>query len=394
MKALEALGWGPGRPRVLVSDGWFANAGDAAIAVSIDRVIRRAAPEAEIVHTPYHASPIGDRLGLTLAPPLDALIGARFAPSCEGIDLGAGSDFVTGADLVVSQGGGFLLEHYRPFSRIEALATVAELGLPLAFVAQTIGHFVDATARRRLALALRSAVLVGLRDRGSVGNVIDLGVNPRRIMVGSDLALLLVDAAVEEERRGVGVVLTDTLADPGHDPLARRELAFTVLRDVLSLTDEPVTLFSSAQGSVDPAVEDDLALERLAIRGLESDTRRRVEIIETEVDVAELLRLASSLRAVVSMRLHPSLLALASGTPSALLLDAFKTGCLEGADVPRCTRPQDQTCRRHAIRRALDGSGPTGEELRALLAEPLKRAQVLGGALGDLVRSVTPTALK
>jgi polysaccharide pyruvyl transferase WcaK-like protein len=384
VKQLSEIRWGQGRPRVIVSDGWFANTGDAAIALAVDRIVRRAAPAAEVVHAAYFPSPVGVRLDLTVAPPLDQLLSGRFARD-PGLGT-AGRQFVAGADLVVSQGGGFLLEHYRPLSRIEALATVADLGVPWCVAGQTIGRFSDAATRRQLRRALDAAVMIGLRDRSSVHNVTDLSVRSDQVILGSDLGFeLLGEEQAEAERRHVGVVVTNTNVRYGSPAL---ELASAIVSDVLTLTADDVTLFSSVQAVESSGVENDLPFARAVLERIHPTHRGRVRLMTNAVDVHDLLDLVAKFRAVVSMRLHPALLAMAAGTPAALFLDAPKVGCLEGADVPLSVDLSDAEDRHSILSRVLDDQAPSGARLRSELARPRERARALANELARVVQSV------
>lgn len=74
--------WPPGRPRVLVTDAWLANAGDGAIALAVDRMVHAAAPGAAVLHAAYQADLVGGAYpGLAFVPPLDALLGVEGAPA-------------------------------------------------------------------------------------------------------------------------------------------------------------------------------------------------------------------------------------------------------------------------------------------------------------------------
>jgi len=381
------LTWPAGRPRVLVTDGWLANAGDAAIALAVDRLVRTAAPGAAVLFAAYqHELCAADCPGLALVPPLDALLGISIAPRHAPLDAGSAEALVRGADLVVSQGGGFLLERYLPWSRLQALAAVADLGLPLAIVGQTIGRFDDAKARRLLGHALRAARLVAVRDRGSLVGVADLGIDPSAVLVGSDLTLCLLDGPVDGDRAGIGVVVTGGVAVTS---AAADLVAAEVLHDVLALTaDEVVRVFSSAQGVEGPGIEDDRPIAGSAIGTLGDTERARVVHVEHHVGPWELLATVASCRAVVSMRLHPALLAMAVGTPAALLSEAAKVGALDGAEVPICRQPAAKSCRADAIRAALDPRAPAGPALWDALAEPRARAGRTADALIRLVAEI------
>jgi hypothetical protein len=219
-----------------------------------------------------------------------------------------------------------------------------------------------------------------------VHNVIDLGVRADFMILGSDLAFELVDGGRDEsERRGVGVVVTDTNMRSGSPAL---ELATALVSDVLTLTDDNVTLFSSVQAVESPGVENDLPFARAVLEQVEPARRDRVRLVTDAVDVWDLLDLVAGFRVVVSMRMHPALLAMAAGTPAALFLDAPKVGCLEGADVPVCVDLSDAEHRLAILSRVFDDQSPRGVRLRSNLAGPLGRASALADQLARVVRAV------
>ena len=81
-----AFDWTAGWPRVLVGDGWLVNAGDAAIALAVDRLVRSVWPDSAVLHASYHADLVADALPeLAFVPPLDALLGVDGAdPMADG----------------------------------------------------------------------------------------------------------------------------------------------------------------------------------------------------------------------------------------------------------------------------------------------------------------------
>src|SRR6059058_4405138 len=141
--------WPQGRPRILVVDAWLANAGDGAIALATERRLRRLAPQAAVLHAAYQ----GDLLAgaypeLRLVPPLAGLLGVTpLIPEMRNWDPDAAARIVAGADVVLSQGGGFAMEHYDPWERLRAWEMVDYLGLPIAFCAQSVGPFRHAPSR-------------------------------------------------------------------------------------------------------------------------------------------------------------------------------------------------------------------------------------------------------
>ncbi|MBU4213387.1 MAG: polysaccharide pyruvyl transferase family protein, partial [Actinobacteria bacterium] len=212
---MSDLTWPEGSPRVLVTDCWLPNAGDALIAVAMERAIRAVCPGAAVLHAAYGSEEVRARYpDLALVPPLDALLGTRWAPE----RAHGGPELVDGADLVVSQGGGFLRAGYQPAARIDALARASRLSPRLALLGQSIGVFDRATARRDLSEILTSAVSVVTRDEASQWAVLELGAPPDRVKVGADFTISAVldadfraEAARRSSQRGLGGLQSDAV---------------------------------------------------------------------------------------------------------------------------------------------------------------------------------------
>jgi polysaccharide pyruvyl transferase WcaK-like protein len=394
--------WPPGGPRVLVTDGWLTNAGDAAIALATDALVRRLAPGAAVVHAAYGADLVGGRYpGLCTVSPLEDLTGTRWAPHVPGSEA-AGVDLVAGADLVVSQGGGFLHEAYRPWARIDALARAAAAGVPVVVLGQTIGDVSLTFARRALGALLRDARLVVVRDPASRHHVVSLGVDPGRVVLGTDVALALVPEA-PQRAPGAGsapggppggpisvVLAADPLPGRGR---AREPLAAVLLRAVADrCPSADLRVWSSAQGI--PGRSDDHRAAATAVAALPAAARVRVTTVGGHVDAHHMLELARDSSAVVSMRLHPALLAARQGVPAVLLLEDAKADVLAGfgpgAAVVRGSRPVDAEAAAARLAGVLGsevGPGPV-ERLAAMEAALAEVLAEVGRPVGG--RSETP----
>lgn len=298
-------------------------------------MIRDAAPGASVLHAAYFADVLGDRYPeLATVPPLEALVGTRWAPPALGWEQ-RGPALVDGADLVISQGGGFLREGYGPWGRLDALGRVVDGGRPLAIVGQTIDRF-DSTLGRRLARrVLGAAALVVVRDPASVDHVVDLGVPAARVQLGTDLALDLVDRvgrAAPATDAGIDVVLSDHTVSG--DRRGRAALAAAVLTAIGSRhPDRLITVWSSAQHV--PGVPGDEAVCAEALRRAPAEVRARVTVVDGHVDAHGLLERVARSAAMCSMRMHPGLLAAAVGVPTVLVLDDIKVGVLHGTPMAR-----------------------------------------------------------
>jgi polysaccharide pyruvyl transferase WcaK-like protein len=387
--------WPSGRPRVLVTDGWLANAGDAAIALATDALVRSVWPGAAVLHASYHSDLVADAISeLDFVPALDALLAVDGAgPMSNGWTSAHGERLVRDADLVLSQGGGFLLEHYQPWPRLFAHDRVVNLGVPFALVGQTIGVFRAARARALLRRTLAAASALTVRDAPSVAHAIDLGADPARVVHTSDLSLLLFPdpppvPVGPSEGAGVAVVLTCHEQQGPGDDADRALLSAQVLAEVLDRTgDDRITVLSTAQGLGAHGFEDDSEVAAAAVATLDPPHQERVDVVHGYLGPRTVIEMLARHRAVVTQRLHPALFALAQGVPTAVLVDADKVGALDGVDLgaARCARPADAGARAAAFACALSPGARRGVDLWNFVAPARERAtlnrEVLAGVL-------------
>jgi polysaccharide pyruvyl transferase WcaK-like protein len=382
-----------------VADAWLANAGDGAIALATDRRIRRLAPEAAVLHAAYQSDAVGGHYPeLRFVPQLAVLTGAVSSdrPECRGWRESDLSAIVGAADVVLSQGGGFLIEHYRPLQRLRSYGHVLDRGLPLAFTAQTVGRFEQEDSRATLSRAFRQAVAISVRDQRSVANVVDLGVDPERVRLAADEAFALFPdpPARRYEGRGVAVVLSrHTLRGSdrsvSEEPGLGRAIA-DIVRVVAEVADpEPLTIVSTNQGlgHLGRGLEDDREFAGEVADALPPTIREQVRLVDGYVPPLRFAELASRHRAIVSMRMHPVILGMSVGIPAVAVTSAHKTlDLLSDLDMDLIAAPWlDAEATADALRRALDPATPRGPDLWARLEPLRRRAGVSSVVVEDLL---------
>lgn len=326
-----ASAWPAGHPRVLVTDAWLANAGDAALALATENLVREVVPGAAVLHAAYQGAELASNFpSLRFTASLEDLIGTPWAPPAPGW-AESGPALVAGADAVISQGGGFLVEAYQPWGRIAALSKVARWGVPVAILGQTVGRFTRSRGNH-LHRLMRTARLIVVRDPQSVANATALGATD--VVLGTDLWLALFpDPPLKHSSKGVGLVLTNHHPDPEQRPRLA-DVAHRVAEATLdAFPGESVTLWSTVQGHPDLAGEDDSVVAESVVDRLEAAKRGRVAILRGYVPPDQAIALIAGSRAVVSMRMHPALFAAALDTPFCLVLGAQKAGVLEGTSL-------------------------------------------------------------
>lgn len=352
-------GWQHGRPRVLVSDNWPANAGDMAIALALEQVVRTIAPDAEVIHATYlHDAALPDLSHVRHTPPLEDLLGTRWRPPLEEW-AGAGEELVRSCDVLISQGGGFFYEHYTPETRVEGLDRAVALAPRFALVGQSIGRFDRCINRAAFARILGRAAMIATRDAASMANVLEMGAPRDRTTLGTDLALALVDDRTspppDDGTLPVGYVPNlHPMLDRGVSPAAAETIAAALLDEVLEATVRDVVLFSSCQDHGIAAAEDDGPLLH-RLRDQASDPGR-VRIQGGVPSVSQLIGWCQGVHALVSMRFHPALFAAATGVPVAIVQPGSKGEVLGDSAIPRCQNPLDPVSRQDVVRRALSAS--------------------------------------
>ena len=321
-----APAWPPGRPRILLTDAWLANAGDAALAVATEALVREVRPAAAVVHAAYQGATLGAHLpGLCFTGSLEELIGTPWAPPAPRW-ADAGPALVAGADAVISQGGGFLMEAYEPWGRVAALDEVTCRGVPVAILGQTVDRFSHPPGS--LHRLMRKAELVVVRDAPSVANAAALGA--RDVVQGTDLALALFpEPPGDRVRRGIGLVLTDHHPDPGQRARVAEAARRVAAATLEAAPGEPVTVWSTVAGHPELAGEDDAVFGQSVVAALTPHQRARVDVLTGYVPPGQAIALAGEFRALVSMRLHPTLFAAALDTPFCLVLSGQKAAIFD-----------------------------------------------------------------
>ena len=317
--AAGRLPWPPGSgPRILVADGWFANAGDGAIVLAMARSLERVIPGVRLLFCAPHRRLVERHYpSLTFVDPLADLLAAR-------------PDLAQDADAVISKGGGHLFEHYPNEARFGAYGRLAELGVPLAFYAQSVGWWVDPALRARLAASLESARIVVVRDPESAEHIDRMRIRPRATAVTVDEALMLPIGSTSPPGPDAGVSLNALArtpvagaAEPAPDGLAVRHAEIV---ERLAATHPAVRACSTVQGfsAVSDEIEDD-ALHHARVRDLlSSRAAKRFEVIEGFLPPDRLRAAFRGLDVLVSARLHAALLAMLEGVPAVYVSSNFK----------------------------------------------------------------------
>jgi colanic acid/amylovoran biosynthesis protein len=241
------------------------------------------------------------------------------------------------ADLIVSTGGTYLVEHYALEEKFLQLALAAASGKPLILFTQSLGPFRNAGNVRRLRRLLPHFRLTLLRDERSLRHLRELDAPANGpIRVVADAAFVLADPGSwrrpgqADRKRGlrVGFSVRDWLF-PGHDSPAAAQQAYleSVAAAVEHLVRDcgaEVSFLSTCQGVPDYPF-DDSAVARQIVGSLPDDVAARVTVDAGFHGPEELIGRLGGFDFVAATRMHMAILSLCVGTPVLAIAYEFKT---------------------------------------------------------------------
>jgi len=243
------------------------------------------------------------------------------------------------ADLVVSTGGTYLVEHYNLEWRFLHLMTVAASRRPLVLFTQTLGPFRSARNRAWLRRLLPSVALLLVRDAASERHIAEAkAARPASACLADAVFALAEEQRLRRARERtlpsaprVAVSVRDWphFAD-GNAAGGMARYRAAIGAGVIHLVRDKrasVTFLSTCQG-IPEYRSDDAKVATEVWRALPDDVRARVSVDRAfhtpEALMAELARFDL----VLATRMHAAILSLAAGTPVLPVAYEFKTRAL------------------------------------------------------------------
>jgi len=240
------------------------------------------------------------------------------------------------ADLVVSTGGTYLVEHYDFSDKLVQLFLAAGSGRPTVMFSQSLGPFrLEANIRdvRRL---MPGVALLMLRDRKSLEHLREIGADTRRARVVADAAFALadegrlLDAAARRTSKTPSVAVSvREWKFPGAESGEQATLNYydsvrAAVTRAVRTHGAKVTFLSTCQG-IPRYWTDDSRTAREIADGLPHDVRERVSVDTDHHGPDQLIERYARFDLVIATRMHAAILALSSGTPVLPIAYEFKT---------------------------------------------------------------------
>ncbi|MEZ4699533.1 MAG: polysaccharide pyruvyl transferase family protein [Rhodothermales bacterium] len=238
-----------------------------------------------------------------------------------------------GADLIVSTGGTYLVEHYSLAPRLFEFTIARLLRKPLVFYTQSLGPFNRPAHRKKLRAVFDDAQLVLLRDEQSLGYLRDIGVANDRVHVMPDVVFALRDpdrrpVRSDEGRPRVAVSVRSWQHFRNQSPedgmRGYLQAVAAGVEHLVTRYDAEVVFLSTCQGV--PAYRiDDSGVGRQVVDLLPASVRPRVRVDADFHRPEALLEALAGFDLVIATRMHMAILSMLAGTPVAPIVYEFKT---------------------------------------------------------------------
>jgi colanic acid/amylovoran biosynthesis protein len=240
------------------------------------------------------------------------------------------------ADLVISTGGTYLVEHYKLKNRFEELHKDIALGRPLVLFTQSLGPFEQPDNRHHMKRIADAALLVLLRDALSAEHLRTIGVDHDRLEVVADSVFALARAdwvqapAPRPDGRPLRVAVSVrrwTHFDGLDRSAGTERYEAAVAAAVTALVREKnaqVVFLSTCQGIPDYLYDDSLIADRVCTR-LAPDVQRAVSVDHDFHTPAALMQALRGYDFAISTRMHMAILGLCAGLPVLPIAYEFKT---------------------------------------------------------------------
>jgi colanic acid/amylovoran biosynthesis protein len=241
------------------------------------------------------------------------------------------------ADVVITTGGTYLVEHYDLAGRLLSFEIARAARKPLVFYTQSLGPFRRPEVRQAVERILSSAELVFLRDALSRKHVVELGGRTDHVHVVPDCVFSLADA----ERLATAAKPRPRLVRPLRVAISVRDWAHFTTRDpedgmrnyiaavraatvhLVERHGARVTFLSTCQGIPEYAHDDARTAEKIA-GALPTHVREAVIVDDHFREPRRLLEALTDFDLVLSTRMHFAILSLIAGVPVIPISYEFK----------------------------------------------------------------------
>ncbi len=240
------------------------------------------------------------------------------------------------ADLIISTGGTYLVENYFLDARFFDYYFTLALNKPLIFFTQSLGPFRKPANKEAIRKIFEKAALILLRDKASLNNLKDIGVNVSKARVCADV--VFSDASSSElevakySKTGtplkVGISVRDWKFFTGRsqtEGIEKYYNSIAAISEYITIKNKGEIVFiSTCQGIKEYRFDDSITAKN--IYALLSDEAKQKTSVDSNFHTPDQLKaIFKNFDIVISTRMHGAIQALNVGVPVLPIAYEFKT---------------------------------------------------------------------
>ena len=240
------------------------------------------------------------------------------------------------ADIVISTGGTYLVENYPLSQRFFDFNFTLALKKPLIFFTQSLGPFKKEESKTQIRNVANNAALILLRDKASLNNLKQIGVNIEKARVCADVVFAVADPGILQKAQtklfGNALKVGISVREWGHfKGLSNEEGMRNYKNSVVALCeyvatelDGKITFISTCQGIKEYGY-DDSKIAKEIVNLLSVNARQRTIVDDSFYNPDQLKQIIQGFDIVLSTRMHFAIQSLSTGVPVLPIAYEFKT---------------------------------------------------------------------
>lgn len=235
------------------------------------------------------------------------------------------------ADMVVSTGGTYLVEHYNLEGRIFEFELALLLGKPLVFFTQSLGPFRKRGQVQVLRKIFNSSLCILVRDERSRENLRAIGVDLKKVIIHPDVVYSLpLERISMKTSKDIKIAIsvrnwkgfqekTNELGMADY-----KKAISSIIIFLIKNYDASIDFISTCQGTPEYWTDDSQVAKDI-YEILPEDAKQHVTIDRSFHDPISLRNIFRKYTFVISTRMHVAILAMTAGVPVMPIVYEFKT---------------------------------------------------------------------
>ncbi len=241
------------------------------------------------------------------------------------------------ADLIISNGGTYLVENYGLTARILEYQIASAIRKPLAFFTQSLGPFRKPKNRQLFRKIFNNSLCVFLRDQASFNHLKEIGIDHNKCHIYPDVAFALLEDDIKhsqssDETLNNGIRVAISVRDWPHFQSKDKDAGMqdylkavnAALSHLINNYNAEVHFISTCQG-ISMYRQDDSKTAKKICNIVDQELAKKVDLITDHHTPIELIKLLNDYDLVIATRMHMAIMSIVAGTPVLPISYEFKT---------------------------------------------------------------------